>query len=263
VAAGATLYFAGAHSLTGGASVTGAGVVDFSGGSTSLSGVTYDITGGTRASGGTGNFTTGTVVAAIGPTLTVSGGGLNFTVAASYPPALDLTSLNISGGTLNWSSGAALSTSSLTLSAGTLTGSDTLTVAGATTWTGGMMSGTGVTEARGGLQISGDKTKYLQGRALDNHAEGTWSGGDIHVGYGAQLRNRSGATFEVQCDQRFFKADYYNDGALSRFVNEGTFRKTRTSGTTLFQTDGWQGGLAFDNSGQVVILPKMFAANFH
>ena len=214
------LQFAGGtHALNAGSSVSGAGAVYFSAGMVNMDGASYDVSGGTYASGGTANFLPAATVQSVGPLNTWWDGILNF------------------------SSGEALSTSSWTQNGGELTGSDTVTVTGLLSWARGTMSGTGVTEARGGLQISGDGYKYLSGRTLSNYAEATWSGSSAITSNlsGGTLMNQSGATFDIQGD-----AGWNVNGVVPNFTNQGRLIKSAGSGTA--QIDA-----AFDNTGSVEV----------
>lgn len=72
-----------------------------------------------------------------------------------------------------------------------------------------------------------------------------WSGsGALILANGATVTNRTGAIFEAQNSLAFG----YGGGALSRFDNAGTLRKTLSSGTTAFNTS-----IAFNNYGLVDI----------
>lgn len=76
------------------------------------------------------------------------------------------------------------------LVSGNLAGAGTLTVNGFLRWTGGSMTGTGVTNANGGLEISGPAGKELFARTLNNPETATWTGtGNIGMGGGAVFNN--------------------------------------------------------------------------
>ena len=93
----------------------------------------------------------------------------------------NMGAVTLESGTLDLSSGLAVSAASLTESSGVLTGSDPLTVSGQTTWTGGIMSGTGTTVADGSMQpgfllgASGDTNdvEFLTVRTLEVSGGGT------------------------------------------------------------------------------------------
>ncbi len=196
--------------------ISGAGAVNFTTGTVGLTG-TYNVTGGTTASEGTANFTK--PVTSVGP-------------------------LTISGGTLNFSTGAAVTTASLTQNSGTLAGSDALTVTGALTWSGGTESGTGTgtTTVNGGMTISGEP--FLVTRTMNNVGTATWSGVAFFMD-GSTFNNQTGATWNDTVD-----AAIDSNGGTPVFNNSGTFEKT--GGTT--STGGGVGsGVVFNNmSGGVV-----------
>ena len=98
---------------------------------------------------------------------------------------------------------ATASTSTLNESSGNLGGSATLTVGGMTTWTGGTMSGSGITSALGGLSLgaSGDTgdSETLAGRTLINAGTGVWYGPDtLTQEENSTFLNYSDATLEIE-----------------------------------------------------------------
>ena len=117
--------------------------------------------------------------------------------------AQKLGSVTLESGTLNLSSGLAVSAASLTETSGAvLTGSDPLTVSGLTTWTGGTMSGTGSTVADGTLQLgaSGDPTtsSISSVRTLDVSGGGTLEPRDtLEQSYGSTFVNTALDTLDV------------------------------------------------------------------
>ena len=121
------------------------------------------------------------------------------------------STLTISSGTVNFSSGTAITLGTLIESGGTLTGSDTVTFSGQTTWTGGTMSGTGTTVADGGLAITASSgNTELDYRTLTNAATATVNGSGqfLEVGDNAVLNNLLGATFDFQADASL-RTNYY------------------------------------------------------
>jgi hypothetical protein len=220
VAAGATLNFGGGtHVLGETASLTGAGTARFGGGTTTLDG-TYDVTGGTLVNGGIAHFT-GTV-GAVGP-------------------------LTIAGGTADFSSGALIAPTALTLSFGTLAGTDTVTVGGPATWTGGTMSGAGVTNV-GDLTLGTGCCMDLLGRTLNTAGTTTApSGGFVRTGSGAHITNTGLWTVGDMAITNAF------GGAASTFDNAGTLRKATGLATATFSQ-----GL-FNNTGAVDVLSGTLA----
>ena len=200
VDSGATLGFSGGtHALAG--MVAGAGTVSFSGATVTFDDP-YTFAGATSFSGGTVNFNA--PVSGLGPSLSVSGGAVNFNA-----DPLVFTTVNLSGG---------------------LGGSASVTVANRLNWTGGTMSGTGLTEipAGGTLALSGSSAKYLA-RTVNSSGAATLVGSSLSSttgGSGAVLNNLPGATFDVQ-------ADYGLAGTeAATFNNAGTFTKSAGTGTT-------------------------------
>src|SRR5215472_7402465 len=217
VAAGATLQLGGgttAVALSG--SISGAGTVVFPTGTVNYTG-SYNVTGGTQVTNGVANFTSPATVTNAG-------------------------ALTLSGGTLNFSTGKAITTSSITQSSGTLTGSDTLTVTGAITWSGGTENGTGVTNANGGMTISGEP--FLDTRTINNAKTATWNGTAFFMLNTAVFNNKSGATWNHQNDSQIA----WNGGSPT-FNNAGTFEKTGGTGVS---GGGLSSTITFNNSGTVV-----------
>jgi hypothetical protein len=236
----------GTFALASTVPITGAGTVDFDGGTVTDPGP-FDATGATEVSGGTA-YLTGTLTS-LSPALTVSSGDLELT--GSIPGATNtFSSIAISGGTVNFSTGAALSAGQLVLTGGTLTGSNTLTVTGTTTWTGGTMSGTGETVAVGGLTLGGNAsstnyTESLSGRELDNGGAATlnWDdsteGGHLVLSGGAVFDNEAGASFDILSD-----VSIVTSGSGGTFINAGTLAKTGGTGISDVQA-------TLSNSGEI------------
>jgi hypothetical protein len=133
---------------------------------------------------------------------------------------------------------------------GNLTGGGTLTVNGLLTWAGGsigpgeLASGTrGTVNANGGLSISGDTTKTLDARPLNDNGSGTWTGlGNLNMGNGAALNLLGSATLDIQNDQVIANTL----GGTATLTNAGLLRKSAGTGTTSMQ-------LAFSNAGTVQV----------
>lgn len=173
------------------------------GGNITVSG-TYDVISRTRISGGTVNFV-GNVVS-VGNTL------------------------EILGGTANFSSGELITPDSFILSGGTLTGSDVVSISGLTNWSSSSvssMSGTGVTNANGGLVIGGIGAKTLNQRILNVPSGETAT---ITTGFsldnGAVLNNAG--TIELQAGP-----GVEGGGTI---LNTGTFRKSGAGFSTVSAT---------------------------
>jgi hypothetical protein len=218
VGSGVTLQLAsaGTAALSGG--ISGAGTVNFgSSGTINLTG-TYNVTGTTEATGVTANFVSPGSVTSVGK-------------------------LMISNGTVNFSTGKAITTTTLTQSAGTLSGGDTVTVTGATTWSGGTQSGAGVTNANGGMTISGEP--FLDTRTINNAKTANWNGLAFLMLNGSTFNNQKGATWNHQNDSQID----FEGGNTPTFNNLGTFQKT---GGTTTSGGGFGGSISFINKGTVI-----------
>jgi hypothetical protein len=118
---------------------------------------------------------------------------------------------------------------SLTLSGGVVGGIGTLTISGPFTWTGGTMTGSGTTVANGGMEISGDERKTLDGRHLQDSGSAVWKdNGEIYTAHGALWENMAGATLDIQTSAGMFES--YGFGA-DTFVNHGTVVRSTSTGS--------------------------------
>ena len=223
---GATLHFGGGTHTLGATSSVNAETVLFASGTVNLSG-TYLATSTTTVSGATVTFNAASTITGIGSPLTISGGTVNF----SSGDPIDTTTLNFSGGSLG--------------------GTDTVTVSGLTTWTAGGMSGAGTTNTDGGLSLSGAATKDVSGsRVLNTTGNTTWTGtGGIRVGSSAAIHNTG--IWDCQNDASIAllsnPAIFYNDAP-------GVFRKSAGAGTTTL-------GIAFDNASSVEVQTGTLSLN--
>ncbi|HEV8199575.1 MAG TPA: MopE-related protein, partial [Candidatus Polarisedimenticolia bacterium] len=145
------------------------------------------------------------------------------------------TTLSITGGTVNLSSGEPINVTTLTQSAGQLGGSDTVTASGASTWSGGTMAGTGATPPagttifNGALALSGAVKNLWSGRRLETRGTTTWTAGDIASctsGQTCVIANTG--TWDIQSNQNMVMSY----GGTTTFVNDGTVRKTAGAGVT-------------------------------
>jgi hypothetical protein len=100
-----------------------------------------------------------------------------------------------------------------TFSSGTTTGTFNLTCLELLTWNGGTFSGSGTTNANGGLAIGGG-TKLLSARTIANPTAATWTAGLID-GAGV-INNLSGATFDISHDASMRLATFHNNGTLTK-----------------------------------------------
>ncbi len=138
-----------------------------------------------------------------------------------------VNALSITGGTLTLSGTAGSSVGTTMTLSGTLTGSDTLTVTGAVAWSGGTMSGSGITNLQGSTTLTNEPA--LDTRTLNN--SGTVSTSDtlpMLVYSGAQINNLKGAIWNLTTDAGIAQETTPN-GA---FNNAGTFEKTSGTGSS-------------------------------
>ena len=232
VAIGAVLAFEGpdANPIFGdGSSVGGDGTVAFNSPYSALwavfePGSSYDVTGAT----------------VIG-----SGASVRFLAASQVSAVGDLI---VGGGVLDFSTGAAVSASSLTESSGILSGSDTVIVTGPTIWTGGVMSGAGTTIAQGGLQLgAADGTshvEYLEARYLDNSGTAAWLGSNSFFQYdGSTFDNLAGASFD------FESGGYWDNGdGDAQLINQGTIESdTASANLTIYPFLNNSGAIEVDS----------------
>ena len=212
--AGTTLRFGGPTTLSAGSSVAAA-TVTFGGNSTTSLNGSYNAGTQTTITTGTVNFNAAATVTGVGTTLTVS------------------------GGTLNLSSGEPINVTTLTQSSGTLGGSDTVTATGPSTWSGGTMAGNGATPPSGttiysgALSISGINAHDLtSGRQLNTNGTTTWTGtSDLRTcGNSQTCVITNTGTWDIQNNQ-FLSLAF---GGTTTFVNNGTVRKTAGTGLSSF-----------------------------
>jgi hypothetical protein len=198
VASGALLRFdADVYSLGTNSSLTGAGAVDFHGATVEVTG-TYNLTGSTTVSSGIVDFP-GTLTS-LGSSLTISSGQVDF----------ETNNVTVTTGTIG---------------GGTLLGAASVNFT-SLTWTGGTLGDTGTTSIGNTLTISGTGSKSIDGRTLALNGSTSWTGGTIYGLNGATINNYG--VFTVQTDQQL----YWYSGALPKFVDYGTFRKSAGTGTT-------------------------------
>ncbi|MGO9922926.1 MAG: beta strand repeat-containing protein, partial [Isosphaeraceae bacterium] len=228
-----------------------------------------EVSSGTLVLGGSGSVTGNTKVDA-GATLQFGGTQYVFNLGAGLTgqgtvtfgyPATDPAAIFEAGSSYSFSGAtiidnatvvfdATASTETLNQSSGDLGGSGTLTVAKMTTWTGGTMSGPGITQALGGLSLgaSGDTSDHeaLAGRMLINAGAGVWYGPDtLNQEEDSTFLNYSGATLQIVGGGTLDDDSSVNDSS-GTFENNGAIIVADGSATTLVQT-------YFINSGTVEV----------
>ncbi len=171
--------------LSGGGNVSGDTTVD-AGATLQFTNLWYD-------------FASGSAVLGQGVVTFSNSSGTTFESGSSY---------SFSGET-NIQSGAGVvfdataSTSTLDQSSGSLGGSGTFTIGGMTTWTGGTMTGSGITNALGGLTLGAsgdtDDSETLASRMLLNAGAGIWYGPDVlDQEEDSTFLNATGATLQIE-----------------------------------------------------------------
>lgn len=177
-----------------------------------------------RFSGGTHTVNASSSVTGAG-TFEHTGGTTNFA------GTLNVTALNISGGTLNVN--AAGTTTTYAQSAGTLAGTGTLTVSGAANVNGGTMRGAGTTIFNGAAiaDPTANYIYFINGRIVTSNGTFTYrdttaSNRYLHI-YGGATFNNNG-TFDIQIDRILYGGDgTFNNNAT------GTLTKSAGSGVSV------------------------------
>ncbi len=224
-----TLEFDGVQVMTleAASTVTVANVL-FDGGTTDILG-TYDLSGSTTTvSGGTATYRPGASVGVVGD-------------------------LSITSGSIEFSSGAEINVTSITISGGTLRGSDTVTSAGPLLWTGGTMSGETVTESDPGVTVADDSaeisgiTKNIQnGRTLELNAATTWSGvSDLDTRNSPASTIINNGDLDIQDDVHLD----FTSGERPVFTNNGTLTKSGGVSEAVFEGSVTNNGVMVVESG--------------
>jgi hypothetical protein len=235
---GKLMFSSGIHSFSPTASIAGAGAVQFA--SDAVVAANYDVAGETWIAGGLVNFN-GPVLNA-GSILNVTAGRANFNNAQVAVSGI----VNVTGGQLYLNNLAPVTPSSLLVTnLGILGGLGEVVVTGALTWSGGTMTGSGLSRAEAALHLNSSGTKYLmQSRTLENAGLCIWSGaGDVLLDTNAVFNNLPAAWFEAQNDAAFAKYTFVANGG---FNNAGTFIKSGGVGTTRIS-------VPFNNSGTTIV----------
>ncbi|MBK8098034.1 MAG: autotransporter-associated beta strand repeat-containing protein [Planctomycetes bacterium] len=209
-------------------------------------GGTHDLT--TAPMNGTGNAIV-QVVGSVTSAGTWNALGMNFFsgVSALSGAITATTTIQVAGGTASFDS--SLSATSLLLTGGILRGSGDLTFGGASTWSGGVMSGTGRTIiAQGGtLAMSTTSTTTTLSRILENRGTATLSTStNLWLWNAGTFLNTANATFVANIASGTFTAR--GEGGTNLFQNGGTFLK-QGAGTLRFTTNAT--AITFNNTGAI------------
>ena len=211
---------------------------------------TVNVQSGNLALGGGGTAMNSSLIAATGAVVNFNAGAFFFN-----------GSLALLGGGTNRVSGAVVTfnhgTNSMgggntyEIASGSVNGTNTFAGAGTVNWSGGTINATLTLQSNIALNISSAADKTLGiGAFLISRGPGTWTGaGQVSCSFNSIFENDS--TFTIQNDSAFINnaSGYGNGLPLPLFVNNGTFRKNTTTGTTMFNPN--YGGVAFNNNGTV------------
>jgi hypothetical protein len=161
-----------------------------------------------RFSGSTHNFNAGSDFDGTG-TVDFAGGTNHINTGYSYNG-----NTIISNGITNFNGHVILNT--LTLSGGVMGGNGTVDIDGLLTWTSGIMQDNGITNANGGMNISGANPKNIShNRSLNNVGNATWTGiGNVGINPGVTFNNLSDAIFDIQTDADWLGGIFINDGTV-------------------------------------------------
>jgi uncharacterized repeat protein (TIGR01451 family) len=238
-AAGTTFEFRGSHNFTASSSISAANIYVTRGGITVTG--TYNVTGSTTADAFSGITLSGPITN-LGATLaTIYDGDITINSAPATSPSV----LNHdSGGTVKFNFGGEITIQTIHFAGGTLICPPTLNISGLFTWIGGTMSGAGVTNANGGMSLSGSG-KNLIGRTINNNGTVTWISGDIGGSGGAVFNNPVGSVVNVQGSGGF-------SASPGTFNNAGTFRLTASATSSISSA-------VFNNSGTVEVQAGRFS----
>ncbi|HEV2968718.1 MAG TPA: PEP-CTERM sorting domain-containing protein, partial [Pirellulales bacterium] len=205
-----------------------------------------------------GGTETGSFQVASGATLNFGGTGTTLAAGSSLSgPGTTIVSgtVSVTGSAVTYSGGGTLQVTTMLGGAGVLNGAGTLTATAPLELSAGTMSGTGITNANGGLSIDG-YPNFLDTRTLNNGGSATFTGttaGLLYVYNGATINNSG--TFDAG-----WAANYSNtispNGTSGTFNNSGTFTRSVGTGMTTINipfantgtVDVQAGTLEFDGS---------------
>jgi hypothetical protein len=211
---------------------------------------TVTVQSGVLALGGGGNDTNATFTVAAGSRIDLDGGAHGFglgTIKLNGPGVTrvrDAATLALADQVVLTNGG----TFEIDLTAN-VSGSGSFGGTGTFNWTGGTISATISLQTNVVLTLTGNDPKNFFVGSLTNTGHALWTGtGPVVCTYGSLFENDG--TLTVQNDSSFTDdaqgAGYH---PLPVFINNGSFVKTSSVNTTLF--DSVNGGVAFNNNGSI------------
>jgi hypothetical protein len=225
--------------------------------------------GGTFNNSGTVEVSAGTLsLAGGGPSIPAgeesgtfnveAGAQLNFDGNSQAPYILDASVTLTGAGQFTQTGGAvtvngAVSAPNYQLTSGDLNGPGTFTVQGLLSWSGGSMSGAGVTNAAGGLSLGG--SVVLNQRTLNNPQTATWTGTRLQLQTGPTINNTG--TWNSTTDQSLVGTGTFNN-QVSKVLPDGTrlvgtLDKSGGTGTTFIDVPLNNQGFVTAQSGTLAL----------
>jgi len=215
---------------------------------------TLNVNGGTLLFYG-GGIAAGAYAISSGATLTLAGGTFDVTNTSTVTGA---GTFSIDGATLDAGPGVDITWSNVTLASGTIAGAGTVRVSGNFTWSGGTIAGSGqrVLNSTSVPTISCSTGNcVLDGATLQLQATGTYSASSnaLVLSNDASLIVDPGKTLNVTNDGAFQDGG----GIASSVINNGTFAKTTTFGTSTIGVPVTMAGLLDVDTGTLQLAAGM------
>jgi len=199
----AYLQFAGGiHDINSSVNTGSTGTVYVTGGTVNVNGSWY-VSDQTNLSGGTTNFN-------------------------NPYPQLGSCYINNAGTMVNFNVDASLATTTLNNGTLSVASGKAVTLNSTFAWNGGALSGSGTftSGSTGSLSLATAADKTIDGLSVSNGGSMQWTGGNLILKNGASLTNQTGWTFECKGDLSL----QGGGGTTSAFTNNGTFRRSTTTG---------------------------------
>ncbi|MAE67884.1 MAG: hypothetical protein CMJ18_26820, partial [Phycisphaeraceae bacterium] len=132
----------------------------------------------------------------------------------------------------------------LTMSGGTINGTGNIAISNASfDWTFGTIGGTGTITVSGGMNLSGNSNKIVDGKEMILDSNTTWSAGVWQVRNGAVITNQATHTVDIQAN---LNLDDATTGGTETFNNFGTVQKSALTGDARLEP-------SFDNKSTGVV----------